>query len=221
MVYPVEKPVITCIPLAVDIWLFAHKYQTTVVENAMMDLIYSFPLSGNELELFAAAYKVEDEDLARRAVQSWVATEWKDMAPSKHPFLDCIKQFDFVYVPGMARIPAGTYYRLLRFVSNPEAQPAENFCIFTASPAAASSSPQGEVSAEIAHTPSSIHPSLSPPDVIIRSSDGVDISAHELLLQLAGAASLMVEQDPIADKHKLPVYQTCLLSRQLQQLVDL
>lgn len=222
LIYPLEKPIISDISLAVDVWTLSQKYSTAVVKKSMMDTIHSLPISdGNELDLFAAAYKVQDEELANRAVHSWVATTWKNVSPAKLALLDHIKQCNFVYVAGMADIPAGVYHRLLRFVASSNGQPAQNFCIFATRHVAACGSPRDEGSVETANSTNSVYPSMVPPDVIIRSGEGVDIPAHKLLLQLAGATSLMVDQDPIIYKRKLPVYQTRLPFRQLQQLIDL
>lgn len=228
MVYPVEQPVITQPTVAVDVWSFARTLQTTMVEKAMAVLIHSLPLPGNELELFAAACRMDDEDLTSKAIRAWIATAWKDaVVPSKYSFLDCLKHFNFAYVPGMATVSAGAYYRLLRFAASSEVQRAD--FTFTR-PAATSSSPQGEDSAKAVNVPRSADPSLPPPDVIIRSSDGVDISAHKLLLQLAGAGSLMVGEDLRTSQPKakakakakvLTTYQARLPTRQLQRLIDL
>lgn len=230
MIYPVENRAISKLPLVLDVWVTAHKYKMSVTEKALAERIRAMLGHGNELSVYAAACMMADEELARKAAEAWVKNTGPNVRTTKYLFFECISSANFVYVPRMVVCSAGAYYRLLRYIlrcADPLGSgTAESGHTFVTTPSypKSSSSSDAKAASPVSKTKAEEELSTLPsPDVIIRSKEGCGIFAHKLLLQLAGAASLMNEaafndpDDP--STAPLPVHPTSLSTPVLKKLI--
>ncbi|PSR70425.1 hypothetical protein PHLCEN_2v13676 [Hermanssonia centrifuga] len=172
--YPVEDPVINDL-LQVDLVLEAAlKYDIAVAFKPLVKTLPGF-VPTHSPQVYAIACRLGLEEVAKLAAVEWGKSTFDEYSPDFSGTMAGAS-----YVPEMARIPAGTYYRLLFYLRTREEIP---FC----KPA-----PPKEPLFSDAQAPGGWPPfSDANTDIIIRSSDNIDFRAHTMIFGLPKGGSLL------------------------------
>ena len=198
--YPISDPEITDVRTAGQVLEAALKYQmseaTTLSTKILRTFVHSHPL-----DVYAIACTLGLEPEAKMAASAWRSSR---MFTEDGPFNMTVAGAG--YIPAMAKIRAGSYFRLMQFGRG--GQDAEqSFCAPTRG------SPLLPIGTS-APSPTFVASSLVAPrelyrdgaDVILRSSDGVDFPAHTLILRAASAEGLFRISDSEVRTHgQIPI----------------
>ncbi|KAK7677185.1 hypothetical protein QCA50_019894 [Cerrena zonata] len=178
--YPIPDPEVPDVPNVGDVLEAALKYEmeqaTLIMKKALREAIRTEPL-----QVFAVACRLNLEEEALTAAMHFrgqarsvhdtltgrtPATEWSSTPPA------------LSYVPNMSNISAGAFYRLIKFVRYGAV--TAKFCEQEAF--VIPERPQYDE-----HYCSSPPPTFSQPehDIVIRTSDNVELYLHALMLSLA------------------------------------
>lgn len=208
--YPVTDPTPSVdLATVAKVLAAALKYELEEASALLITLLESF-VSTDPLRVFAVACREKLE-----ATSQLAAREWKERVAAKWPPSDVFcddenhrshrdsysrpckserckfRKFQesipgSTYIPEMRKIPAGCYFRLLRYATTGQQM---DFC----EPSGAIPQPH--------HTPStasSTHPDLksqvrSLPDIVLRSSDGHLVFTHQVFLEFSSAGSILAK----------------------------
>ncbi|PSR86944.1 hypothetical protein PHLCEN_2v5292 [Hermanssonia centrifuga] len=180
--YPVRDPSLTDLTMLGKVWEAARKYELDEGAEIIANAVRSF-LSTRPLHVFAIACGLGVEEESRLAAEAWKASEtFKSISSLEDPDTFERTIAGASYIPEMANLPSGAFYRLLSFLR---------------------SSPDSDIS--LCGTPTQHYPSpddIKTPlvfdvpcpadvDVVIRASDGMDFPVHSLILRSASAEGLL------------------------------
>lgn len=184
--YPVADPVV---PLegVCGVMEAARKYDIGFIEQALEKMLHEAKAS-HPLQVYAIAARFGSEDLAAGAAKCFKKTS---KFLTKNFYL--AESFDetlhaVAYIPEMDHIPAGSYFRLLKFLYQGSLSEPE-----VATPFLTNSILQ--MSKEQATHPLALPYHSKQADIVIRSRDGVDSYVNSTVLSLAapGLASAISE----------------------------
>ena len=203
--YPVDDPIIDDIVLLGSVLEAAMKYQlqeaTKILKTSLRGFVPRMPL-----QVYAVACKLELEAEARLAANQWKSTHNLRDTPGS-AFTSWISGGS--YIPEMATISAGAYYRLLEYLRG---SAIENFVTSTSKPA--SSTGSSSTAQQISRR------KTEGADVILLSVEGTRFPVHSAVLRVAGADALL-SPPPTSPTAGIPEIPTDLFSSTLDALLEL
>ncbi|KAH8093151.1 hypothetical protein BXZ70DRAFT_993107, partial [Cristinia sonorae] len=181
--YPIPRPPpLTNIGTVAKVLEAAMKYELVEAVTSMKKIFHSL-ISTSPLDAYAIACRLKLETEA-------------SMAARAHPF-----QLTLVgrsYSDAMKNLPAGCYFRLLRYLQGETFTP---FCEPLPSPRSLHQSQPDANDSALASPEVLLQ---YPADVILKSSDGILIPTHRLLLALSGA-TINIDQTHQSDSSGVPI----------------
>jgi len=167
----------------------AKKYEVGKVENRMKPILRKFA-EDNPLKVFAAACKLNLEDVTKDA-----ALIWKKKPLSQPTFafgMSVSQSFDQTaagksFTQDMKGISAASYYSLLRFIADPSNVCSQVFCSPPKTQRCNGAADEDEASVVEQVLELEEHLLSCNGDVILKSSDGAEVRMHKLLLEIASA----------------------------------
>lgn len=177
--YPIPDPVIQAIGDIGDVLEAAMKYEMEQSITLMKKLLHKGS-ADQPLEVFAVACRLDMEEEAVAAARTWRTTMpyIPERPVGRNGTVDWSRTVaGQTYIEPMAQISAGAYFRLLRFIRTDE---VPNFC----NPGGISTDALPPLTKAI---PTNLPDFDGEPDIIIRSSDDVDFSAHKSIISFASS----------------------------------
>jgi BTB/POZ domain len=179
--YPISDPVITELTGVDDALEAAIKYQMEEATSILTALLRTFA-PAEPLEVYVIACRLQLEPEAKEA-----ARRWRDKCPTACARISGRSNLPewtntsvgASFVPEMAKISAGSLFRLLHFVRTGVEPP--NF-LEAGSDSCPTNTPNG-LTNENTVPKHSFH--YEDADIILRSSDGVDFRVHKVIISLA------------------------------------
>ncbi|KAI0698251.1 hypothetical protein BC835DRAFT_678073 [Cytidiella melzeri] len=186
LLYPVADPPLTDRKLVEQMLEAALKYQLDVAADVLRSAWRLF-IPQHTLSIFATACRLQLQDEARMAAEEWKKkVVWtKDIEENRFGFTLAGAS----YVDEMASMSAGTYFRFLYFLGSTPS-PTVNF-IDPVDPSKPDSSNTAFCEALSRSWDADPTEVFSDTDIILRSRDGVNISAHHLIIRLAAGEQLL------------------------------
>lgn len=182
--YPITNPTIDGLQEIEAALAAAVKYDLKIAVETLI-LYLRTHIGSKPLEVYAAACRLDMENDAPLATQAWKARA------EQLALREDAKDFDRTvagasYVPDMATVSAGSFYRLLKFIrthGQPQGEPEPTFCrppplpwfLALESILSSTSSPSLPFAARN-------------PDLFLQSCDGVELPVHTLILNLASVS---------------------------------
>lgn len=210
--YPVEDPEMTDLKVLDSVLSAAIKYEFDVTLKLIVRALRGF-VDTHTLHVYAMSCRHGCEDEARLAAETWKKsrTSWPDMLETFSETRAAL-----CYIPEMASLPAGAYFRLIQFVAG---DAVSKFC----DPPTVERPPDPEID-------TSCFPFNQPgADVVFRSTNDVDFRVHRLMVEMqiaanptsSAQATLLAPPATNVTIDGLPVIETGETSYILQQLLKL
>lgn len=220
--YPVRNPVIKSLEVLDLVLGAAIKYTLEAAIEFLTEALRAL-VKENPLQAFTVSCRHRCEDEARLAAEAWRKvgedSEWSDNATTfgQTYAARC-------YTPEMENLPAGIYFRLIRFVASGKDEEKGTHIKFCDPPNTAESD-----AGEAEDAGDTEYPFNQPrADLILRSVDGVDFKIHRVIIEMQITANpvfplqsiLLSAPLPDTNVDGLPVIQTRETSSTLRILLQ-
>lgn len=191
LIYPVDDPIITNLDLMDKVLEAAVKYDVgQAIRLACAAMRKGFAQS-SPLDVYAIACRLHIEAEAKHAAGEWkqnMHRSWGEVGDFKHTVAEAS------FVPRMAQISAGAYFRLIAYLRGTETQPqfVDGIGSDPTRPTALLTQPATSPPPTLGQAKHSIPLyDTTDADIILLSSDSARFPVHSLVLRLSGAGMLL------------------------------